>query len=226
MNVISRKESKSLGLKRYFTGKPCKYDHIAERAASNGMCVECSRIKAKREYDDRAEYLRAKRKEYYYENQDIEKEKSRKYYLDNRDSALECARLYRVKNRDRIIAASRIYRENNRERMIELQKIWRDKNPDNAQVRRSLYRIEDGINLEKHELIIGYTRGEFIDHIQSLFKDGMCWANRGEWHIDHIKPVSAFIKEGVTDPKIVNALSNLQPLWAEDNIRKGSTRQE
>jgi len=39
----------------------------------------------------------------------------------------------------------------------------------------------------------------------------MSWDNHGEWHIDHIKPVSKFDKE--TPMSIVNALSNLQPLW-------------
>ena len=48
----------------------------------------------------------------------------------------------------------------------------------------------------------------------------MSWDNHGKWHIDHIKPVSKFDKN--TLPSIVNALSNLQPLWAIDNIQKGN----
>jgi hypothetical protein len=48
----------------------------------------------------------------------------------------------------------------------------------------------------------------------------MSWENWDEWHIDHIIPISKFEKE--TDPKIVNSLSNLQPLWASDNIRKSN----
>jgi hypothetical protein len=57
----------------------------------------------------------------------------------------------------------------------------------------------------------------------------MTWDNYGEWHIDHIKPVSSFDKD--TPQSIVNALSNLQPLWAttreingvvyEGNLNKG-----
>ena len=39
--VISRKDARDRGLKRYFTGRPCKYGHIAERFTSNGSCVEC-----------------------------------------------------------------------------------------------------------------------------------------------------------------------------------------
>lgn len=50
----------------------------------------------------------------------------------------------------------------------------------------------------------------------------MNWSNRGEWHLDHKKPVSRFIKQGITDPSIINALSNLQPLWAHENLSKGN----
>jgi hypothetical protein len=48
----------------------------------------------------------------------------------------------------------------------------------------------------------------------------MSWDNWGEWHIDHIIPVSKFEKE--TPPSIVNSLSNLQPLWAIDNYKKSN----
>lgn len=48
----------------------------------------------------------------------------------------------------------------------------------------------------------------------------MTWENWGEWHIDHIKPVAQFIREGITCPKQINALSNLRPLWAHDNLSK------
>lgn len=68
--------------------------------------------------------------------------------------------------------------------------------------------------------LLGYTGIQLMDYMTSLFTDGMSWENYGEWHIDHIRPVSLFTAEGVTDPVIVNALSNLQPLWAADNFAK------
>ena len=60
--------------------------------------------------------------------------------------------------------------------------------------------------------ILGYSAVEFKNHITMLFTDGMTWENHGEWHIDHIFPVSKFNKD--TPINIVNSLSNLQPLWA------------
>lgn len=67
---------------------------------------------------------------------------------------------------------------------------------------------------------LGYTRADFIAHIERQFQSGMSWDNWGEWHIDHIKPISAWVREGVTDVRTINALSNLQPLWAAENLRK------
>jgi len=68
--------------------------------------------------------------------------------------------------------------------------------------------------------ITGYSANELRKHIESQFQEGMSWNNRREWHIDHIKPIAQFLKEGIIDPSIINALSNLQPLWAHDNLVK------
>ena len=71
---------------------------------------------------------------------------------------------------------------------------------------------------EDPKLILGYTEIQLMQRLECQFKEGMSWGNHGEWHIDHRKPISAF-KEG-TDPKIVNMLGNLQPLWAKENLKK------
>jgi hypothetical protein len=52
----------------------------------------------------------------------------------------------------------------------------------------------------------------------------MSWDNYGEWHIDHIIPVSSFKIDPNNWPatiKTIWAIENLQPLWAIDNIKKG-----
>ena len=58
-------------------------------------------------------------------------------------------------------------------------------------------------------------------HMESLFKEGMTWNNHGEWHIDHIIPISS----GKTEDEVVKLChySNLQPLWAEENLLKSNT---
>lgn len=74
--------------------------------------------------------------------------------------------------------------------------------------------------------LVGSTLEEFYKHVERQFSHGMSWDNMGEWHIDHIVPLSEFRYSSVDDEDFKRAwsLSNLRPLWAADNIRKGGAR--
>ena len=48
MKLISLKEARTLGLKRYFTGKPCVHGHISERQVSARRCIQCTRVGVKK----------------------------------------------------------------------------------------------------------------------------------------------------------------------------------
>lgn len=61
-----------------------------------------------------------------------------------------------------------------------------------------------------------------VNRIESLFVEGMSWKNRKDWHIDHIRPIKDFLDNGIDDFDVINHPSNLQPLWAKDNLVKGS----
>lgn len=69
---------------------------------------------------------------------------------------------------------------------------------------------------------LGYSAEELVAHLERLFCGGMSWANYGKWHIDHVKPCASFDQADPDQFKACWALSNLQPLWASDNIRKGA----
>lgn len=87
-----------------------------------------------------------------------------------------------------------------------------------AMCNRLLSRAKDGSLRATRKL--GYTTDELRSHIESLFLEGMNWENWGAWHIDHIRPVSSF--PSGTPLTEINALSNLRPLWAPENLRKSS----
>ena len=72
--------------------------------------------------------------------------------------------------------------------------------------------------------IFGYSYDQLKSHIEKQFSGGMSWENYGEWHIDHITPVGAFEFDSIDDPTVKQCwcLSNLRPLWAIDNMRKGA----
>lgn len=73
--------------------------------------------------------------------------------------------------------------------------------------------------------LVGYTVEELKAHLEAQFVEGMSWDNYGPiWHVDHIKPLAVHRITGPDCPefKAAWALSNLRPLWAIDNIRKGA----
>ena len=69
-------------------------------------------------------------------------------------------------------------------------------------------------------VLLGCSVYEFIKHLESKFTEGMNWDNYGKWHIDHIVPCASFDLSDIEQQKLCFHYSNLQPLWAEDNLRK------
>lgn len=74
--------------------------------------------------------------------------------------------------------------------------------------------------------LLGCTIDELRRHLESLWLPGMSWSNwsNSGWHIDHIKPLSGFDLTDVEQLKVACHYTNLQPLWAKDNISKGGIR--
>lgn len=66
--------------------------------------------------------------------------------------------------------------------------------------------------------ILGCSFEEFKQYIASLFKNGMTWDNYGEWQLDHIMPLST--AKTIEDVEMLCHYTNLQPLWAKDNLDK------
>ena len=75
---------------------------------------------------------------------------------------------------------------------------------------------------------IGCTSQELKDHIESLWEEGMTWDNyghgEGKWTLDHIKPLSAFGDDILTEEgqKEANHYTNIQPMWYLDNMKKSN----
>ena len=238
MNFLSRKDARLIGAVRYFTGKLCKNGHIDERFVSNGSCVTCE--KERRERPDNiekeriyravnSEKARKRSSEWYANNQ----EKVKKYREDNVD------RIKNYKQSDKYKEYARKYERNNAEHIKQYRSSRKDirnaanrlryaHDPDFKCVircREMVWRLSRVYNIRKDNntfKLLGYTGEDLRKHIESLFKDGMTWNNYGEWHIDHVIPIKVMIDNGVKDPKWINALWNLQPLWAKENLSKGA----
>jgi len=80
-----------------------------------------------------------------------------------------------------------------------------------------------GLTKREHtETLIGCTVEALKAHLESRFLPGMTWGNRGEWHIDHVRPCSSFDLADVVQQRLCFHYTNLQPLWWLDNLKKGS----
>jgi hypothetical protein len=162
-------------------------------------------------YDLNKDVINEKRKTLYHTDELIKtkvREQQRKYYENNKELFSKQAKLWTELNRDRRNEISKKHYKEYKTLMI---------------CRRLIKRTLKYLGTEKESTtieLLGYSPSQLKETIESKFLDGMSWNNYGEWHIDHIKPISSFDK--TENPKIINSLDNLQPLWAFDNLSKGS----
>lgn len=70
--------------------------------------------------------------------------------------------------------------------------------------------------------LTGCSKDDLYSHLESKFTEGMTWENYGKWHIDHIKPCASYNLTDIEEQKKCFHWTNLQPLWAIDNMRKGA----
>ena len=76
------------------------------------------------------------------------------------------------------------------------------------------------------ESLVDFNSQELKRHLEAQFISGMSWEKfkDAEIHIDHIVPLSSFTFDSTDDPEFKRAwsLTNLRPMWAKDNLSKGS----
>ena len=77
-----------------------------------------------------------------------------------------------------------------------------------------------GVKSAKTLELLGCTVEQLHTFLEAEFTDGMTWENYGEWHIDHIRPCASFNLEDPEEQKKCFHWTNLQPLWAKDNLAK------
>ncbi len=212
MAVISRAEAKALGLKRYFTGKPCKWGHVAERYIG-GVCLKCDSERTS--------------------NPAKKKAKRHRRYWANPEKGIEDTRRWRAANPGKRLESDR------QRRAIDPQK---EREKENLRIRRwreahyndSIRRLTEcmrtrvltalkGTRKSKHTMeYVGCTVEFLKEHLMRLAKGtNFTWENRGKvWHIDHLRPLAMFDLNNEHDRLIAFNWSNMRPLDAFANMRK------
>ncbi len=167
------------------------------------------------------------------------------HYKNNRDDILRRNAEWTENNREKHKSIMASWYVNNKERAQENIRRWKEENPvrwrelaREASRRRSKvpgYLFECAVKTAVRKGLVkgskygrrtfdllGYTVEQLRAHLERQFQPGMSWENYGEWHIDHVIPLSAHNYETPDDIDFKKAweLSNLQPLWAFDNMSK------
>ena len=182
-----------------------------------------------------------------YRDKENRKEYKKKYRLENKERLTLYNKEYRLENKERLTLYKKKYWLENKERLtLYNKKYWLENketlNECNAKRNRERYhsdveyklsmslRIYLRKKLKAHLAnknssalsLAGCTMEELKAHIESKFEEGMSWENWAldGWHLDHIIPCSSFDLTIEEEQKKCFHYTNLQPLWAKDNLSK------
>ena len=179
---------------------------------------------------------------YYQKNRERILANSKENYLLNRKTKIDYSCAYQKKNKAKKKVWAEKYRNLHRKERRKYLELNKDRLNKQANFRAKIRRRRDtnyklACNL-RHRLgmatkgnfkngsavkQLGCTIEELKTYLENQFQDGMSWKNWGikGWHIDHKKPLIKFDLADEEQLKAACHFSNLQPLWAKDNILKG-----
>jgi hypothetical protein len=170
--------------------------------------TEKRRLQAKKSKDKHRESVRLSSREYYQRTKD----KKREYYLKN----LNRIKKYRKDNKDKLKSSWEYKRERGK-----IDKVFRLSLGLRGRLRQKIKSKNWG-KKSSFSRAIGCTLEKLKEHIEKQFTEGMNWDNWGYygWHIDHIIPLSS--AKTVSELYKLCHYTNLQPLWAKENIKKSN----
>ncbi len=130
MEIITRAEARERGLKRFFTGTPCKNGHISESNVASGVCLVCAKEKAKSARVKDPEKFRARKRSAYAENPEKFREEQRKIRANSHGLLAEQARRRRASNPEKFRLQQRVWRSMNRDAVLSRQRLARLSDPE------------------------------------------------------------------------------------------------
>lgn len=148
--------------------------------------------------------------------------------VGRRSQCKSCNKHYYDKNREKLVAWARNYYKENKATLLvkssAYQKARKKVDPDfkvRANFRARLHNALNGVAKYQTTMeLLGCSIAALRAHLQAQFTTNMSWDNCGKWHIDHIKPCAKFDLTKEAEQKACFHYSNLQPLWAKDNMKK------
>jgi hypothetical protein len=178
-----------------------------------------------------AEYEKQWKKKWYLKNRIKILNLCKKYYLKNRKKILRRVKKYVEKNTIKVARYKKQYAKKNNKRISKYKKFYMKMRYKNevefrlcSRFRSYLYLHLKNSKKSDHALeLLGCSIRFLKTYLEKQFKPGMSWDNYGKWHIDHVKPCAKFDLSKTEEQKKCFHYTNLQPLWAKENLSKGAT---
>lgn len=137
------------------------------------------------------------------------------WYLKNKTIQQQKRKIYTAEHREEIAKTSREYQSLKLKTDINFKLI--------KNLRGRVYSAVKGLDKSASTItLVGCSIDELKNYLSSKFTEGMSFENYGKWHIDHIKPCASFDLSIKSEQKICFHYTNLQPLWAKDNLIKNN----
>lgn len=127
MDLVSYKQAIAQGLSRYFTGRPCKHGHVAERRVSGRCCVVCADYKARSWAKQNPERVKKIASSWNERNRVSEAHRARCWRKDNPATYKQSVQTWRTKNAGYYRAYMLRMATNRRVAKIQREPVWADK---------------------------------------------------------------------------------------------------
>jgi hypothetical protein len=204
------------------------YKKVDGKYGLTTKCKSCAKECVKKCYNKHQNKRLNQKKEYYKSNSTTLNQKNHQYQLINKEKISEQRKQYRQDNIEKIKLAHKTYRQNNKDKLNKYYQL-KAKNDLNYKLARNIrsrikVTIKENRKTKSSLELLGCSLEQVRQHIESQFQEGMSWSNWSfyGWHIDHIRPISSFDLSDPIQQKQCFHYTNLQPLWAKDNLQKGS----
>jgi hypothetical protein len=193
------------------------------------ICKECRKKISQRKWANNENNIQEKHKDYVKNHKEQKLDTQKKYRENNKEKLSISRKIYYQKNKEKESRRVMEYYYNNKDYVVRRNINYnKDKLNEDSFFKLKTYvrnRIKKFLTLKnitkknKTFDIVGCLPEQLKEHIEKQFTEGMCWEKMGKYiHIDHIIPLSS----AKTEEEILKLChyTNLQPLWAEENLKK------
>lgn len=200
-------------------------------------CKMCTKERNQERYQANKELEKERVSTWREKNREKTRESAKRYYYNNQDKIQK----YKEENEEAIAARKKAWRKSNpnyqHQYYLRNKERLRKKNNEYEKKRCAVdpcYKLKKNLRTRLYHALkgqakngsavkdMGCTVAELKTYLESKFQPGMTWENYSihGWHIDHIKPLADFDLSDRNELLKACHFTNLQPLWAEDNMRK------